>query len=244
MRKIFTLVFTLHMAALLYFMISADMKKEKKRIQVKTVAMMPRPHEKKQVNFSAAPSKQRPALIAASAKQTPKKEVKKTPAKAAPTKKVGRLEEKKVETPTKKQPRSSNVTHLLHELEETIAKIDRKRDKDIPSKQTETPKWVKPLKIDAIKEISDDDGPVQADFTYQDSLISCLRSALDLPELGEVKIELTLSEDGMVEKLKVLSSESAKNRSYLEKTLHLIKFPPLNGNERRKTFILTFCNDL
>ncbi|HSX12369.1 MAG TPA: hypothetical protein VLF61_02650 [Rhabdochlamydiaceae bacterium] len=237
MRRIFTAVFAIHMVALLYFMISADMKKEKKHLRVKTVVAAPPMQEKKQVAHSSRP--QRPAQKTAPAKQPPKKESKPTViAKNSPVKKKQPIEEKK------KQKVDPNVSHLLQELEETIAKIDQKRDKDIPLKQAEAPKWIKPLKIDAIREMSDDNSPDQEDFTYQDSLISCLRNSLDLPELGEVKIELTLNKEGMVLKLKVVSSESVKNRNYLEKNLQLIKFPPLNGKETRKTFILTFCNDV
>jgi hypothetical protein len=243
MRKIFTTVFIFHMVALLYFIISSDMQKPKKKpLHVKTVVAVPHIQEKKVVQAQAAPQSKpktaRPALPAppAPVKNIPQKENKQTPNKKKQT-----TATKKTPPVAKKEPLSPNVSHLLQELEETIAKIDQKRDKDIPLKQIEAPKWINSLKIDAIKEISDDSA--QVDFNYQDTLIQVLRESLDLPELGEVKMEITLNRDGTVVKLRVLAAESEKNRIYLEKNLCSIKFPPFDINESRKIFVLTFCNE-
>ncbi len=236
MRKTFTFVFAIHMIALLYFIISADMQKVKKRsLQVRTIAASPNIPLKKQASTPQSKSKN---VSQGPAKQSAPNKNRQPQRPSIQKKQIG-TEKKKSEPSAKKEA----VSHLLQELEETIAKIDQKRDKDSPLKQIETPSWIKPLKIDAIKEIGDDD--IQVDFTYQESLIRCLRESLDLPELGEVKMEITLSKDGSVLKLRVLATESEKNRSYLEKNLQVIKFPPFDVNEdSRKTFVLTFCNEV
>jgi hypothetical protein len=74
-----------------------------------------------------------------------------------------------------------------------------------------------------------------------------LHSSLHLPDFGAVKIELTLRQDGTVAKLKVLKTESEKNKQYLETHLVRLTFPYLKGAYAKQgefTFVLNFCNEL
>lgn len=57
------------------------------------------------------------------------------------------------------------------------------------------------------------------------ALIAVMQETLSLPEVGKVKIELTITSQGKVKHLKVLSSESELNREYLETHLHELIFP-------------------
>ena len=56
-------------------------------------------------------------------------------------------------------------------------------------------------------------------------LIAVMQETLALPEVGEVKIELTITSEGKVKELKVLSSHSELNRHYLETHLPELIFP-------------------
>ena len=74
-----------------------------------------------------------------------------------------------------------------------------------------------------------------------------LHENLHLPDFGEVKLQLTLSQDGKVLKVVVLNTESEKNKSYLELQLPKMRFPRLEdpfANKSQHTFVLTFCNEL
>lgn len=76
----------------------------------------------------------------------------------------------------------------------------------------------------------------------EESLVSFLHSSLNLPEFGEVKIQLTVKKDGTVTRLVVLQAESKKNKAYLEEYLPRLQFPL--GLDTEKTFTLTFCNEI
>ena len=71
-----------------------------------------------------------------------------------------------------------------------------------------------------------------------------LHSALDLPDFGEVKMQITVQKDGRVVKVVVLKAESEKNKGYLETHLRQMKLPPLSGSTHEETFTITFCNEL
>ena len=79
---------------------------------------------------------------------------------------------------------------------------------------------------------------------YTSSIVSYLQEQLQLPDVGEVMIQLTIAVDGKVEKMKILSSESIKNRKRLEENLPRLQFPAPGSKKwnSSKTFIITFCN--
>lgn len=168
-------------------------------------------------------------------KQTPEK--KPTPQSPPPAPKAPTPTPASSKTKAKTQtPVQSPLTQkLMKELEESIAKIEGKHDKVDTSRQIATPRAIDTLKIDHLeKDNSDED--------YTDTLILCLRQSLNLPDFGEVKIKLTLRQDGTVDKLIVLKTESENNRRYLETHLPNLKFPALN--KQQHTFVLTFCNEV
>ena len=68
------------------------------------------------------------------------------------------------------------------------------------------------------------------EINYQDEVINVLKARLRLPDFGALKIELTILKNGKVEKVKILSSESAKNRQYVEQTITQIQFSAF-GNQ-------------
>lgn len=116
-----------------------------------------------------------------------------------------------------------------------VTKIEPKAEKRYPEIKLDVPAPVRSLVIDHPAE--------QVSLaSSSDALIDFLHQSLHLPEFGEVKIEVTLTKEGVVKKLVVIKAENAKNRGYLEKEIPNLKFPRIQ--EEEKTYILTFCNEL
>ncbi len=199
-----------------------------------------------QMNQPPTVKKTPPPLSAPVKKQepppTPKKsEIKTTPKKIQPVTKPKLVQEKKTEIkPVKKQPtqieinktRNKEIHKSLKDIKETIAKIEAENARIVNSPQSK------------ILETTEE-APLPDD--YPSSLIYCLQNNLQLPDIGEVKIQLTLFSNGKVEKMTVLSAESETNKKRLEETLMSLQFPSFPKEKRalqKQTFILTFCNEL
>lgn len=95
-------------------------------------------------------------------------------------------------------------------------------------------------KIDSLasEHLSSADGAA----TYQEELIAYLKHLLQLPEIGEVRLRLTLTDTGNVSKLVVLEASSDKNRNYVEKKIPTLSFPPFGSRlkgEKSHTFPVT-----
>jgi hypothetical protein len=73
-------------------------------------------------------------------------------------------------------------------------------------------------------------------------LMGFLQGALHLPEVGEVKIQLTVEKDGTISKVVVVSAESQKNKLYLQEHLPLLRLP--TPPDQKKTWTLTFYNEI
>ena len=176
---------------------------------------------------------------------TPKKtEIKKStpPKKTAPIKNTNPEIKKK---PLPKKPLAAQP--ILKEQKKTPAKVESEIDNN---RITSTSPLKVPPKIELNPKISKtsltltDNNDLDDDFTL--SLIDHLQSHLQLPHIGEVKIQLTLRSNGTVEDLQVLSAESDKNKKRIEEklpTLHFPSFSEKKGNPSSRIFILTFCND-
>jgi len=201
---------------------------------------------KKSSSPSVQPKKEIPAK---------KTEVKPPPPPLQSSKKAPAIADKKVDN-TKKTtpaaakpapPRARVSEQLLQELEESIAKIQQKRDKLDRKKQEDPPHLIGPLQIDSSVPVPTNVTEEESSTQYQQMLIDCLRESLNLPEYGEVKIRLTLKKDGSVQDLTVLKAESEKNKRYLEEKLPFLRFPRLRdsfSNKNQSTFVLTFCNEI
>jgi outer membrane biosynthesis protein TonB len=191
-------------------------KKSRKPILVKTVSVQqPIKQETPSLKKAVAQHKPRAPEVKKTKSASPK-----VPAKPAPP----------VPAPTRQTPSIS--PSLLQELEAAFTKIEAKGDKH---KKVTAPPKILPLQIDAAPDDSAD---------YVSLLTEHLHAALHLPDFGEVKIELTLQQDGRVAKLKVLKAESEQNKKYLEARLLHMKLPALTGKKEEHTFTLTFCNQL
>jgi hypothetical protein len=259
-KNVLRLVYLVHICfAALLFMQPTFAKKptRSKPLIVKTIAppsafvassTRPKPHPRVAPSSSAAkpqpqapsPAKKQapPAAKAAKATaQTPS-----TPAKEpALADKV--LSPSKKKMPAEREPARGKISdHLLKELEESIAKIEGKSDKTPISRQTS--KTRAPIKLTVDTETSDTGEQAES---YIESIVAHLHRSLTLPELGAVKIQLRLRQDGSVIKLIVLSSESKENKRYLETHLPLLHFPQFEEayvGKKEHEFIVTFVNEI
>ena len=142
---------------------------------------------------------------------------------------------KKIENP---KPKSiSKKNEILKELKESLAKIEKNPIPEQKSVLT-LPKNIQSLQIDQTEQVEKSD--------YFVLLAQTLKEELELPEHGDVKLELTVLSNGRVLKIRVLAAASEKNRKYLELNLPRLILPPFNEDfkyEREHTFTLTFCNE-
>lgn len=184
--------------------------------------------------------------IAAAPKKSPERPAPKPAQSHSPTKQTAPKAEKPKSVTAKPQspaPAPLIPPSLLQELEESIAKFDKADGKKTgrPAAKKSPPALLT-LQIDAPSVLSSDDLG-----DYVSLLTEHLHASLHLPDFGEVKIELTLQQDGTVAKLKVLKTESEQNKKYLESRLPQLRFPHLTGSLAKKnehSFILTFCNEI
>ena len=129
---------------------------------------------------------------------------------------------------------------IVKQLEESIAKIEQKDDKQCKSSTIVTAS----LSTKAVVTLEQEE-PILSSYTA--SLVKELTQMLQLPEYGEVKIKIIFSPAGKIMDLLVLQAESKANKLYLEKCLPNIVLPKYNEKvtlNNEQTFTLTFCNAL
>lgn len=86
---------------------------------------------------------------------------------------------------------------------------------------------------------------VVKDQTYGEFLIGYLQGALELPELGDVKMKLEIDRFGRLIDCEILETRSVKNGEFLKIRLPELSFPCLNDFdilETAHTFTITFRN--
>lgn len=254
MKKIAYYVIAVHAFLVLWSALWMPSKKvDRKPLQVRTVMHVPQVVSSpqpvvKQAVQKTAPKPQTPKPQPAVAKTQPAV-AKPSPAPAKPAPKPVNAPAKKIAAPApapttiaRPAPKKSSgpvvSADLVQQLQESIAKIDQKSHKESPKEILPAPKWVPQLKID-----EESSGGEESLFVT--TLVHCLQEALNLPEVGEVKVELTLKRDGSFVQMKVLRSESERNKKFLEQELKKLTFPPFDGdlkNEKEHAFVITFCN--
>jgi len=217
----------------------------KKPLVINTIKKLFAPKEKQIAAASTPAPKKQQTIKATPSKPAEKKQETPKPQKKEEVKRPPIVDKKivPVKKNPKKQEREESVIsqEILQEIEESIAKIEGKSDKLYKGRKLKVPTALpsleidRPQKADLVEEASSDLG-------YGDTLVAYLRTYLQLPEFGEVKIKLTLRNDGSVAKVVVLKTESERNRKHLEAHLPTIKFPRIEKQEQ--TFVLTFCNDI
>ena len=145
----------------------------------------------------------------------------------------------RVKSPAKKKvkpQRPCKNKKILKDLQESLAKLSVEEDKKGTKFDPVIPPVISQLQIDSPMETGSD---IQG-------IVGQLRESLTLPEIGEVEIELTLSRAGGVRRLRVIRSESTKNRRYVERRVPKLKFSPFKHELKKDgdhTITLIFCNE-
>lgn len=151
------------------------------------------------------------------------------------------IKQKGKKIPISKQTQEFDIPpSILKQLEESIAKIEQKDDKQCKSSTIVTASLSSKVAVASAQE-----EPALSSYTA--SLVKELTQSLQLPEYGEVKIKIIVSPAGRIIELLVLQAESKANKLYLEKCLPNIVLPKYNEKvtlNNEQTFTLTFCNAL
>jgi len=240
-KALYITVPAVHILLFCGFALTGPPKKlfDSKKLVVKTFTAQDSPS-----SIKVAAPKNNPTALSKKAPPNPeKKEAKKakTPSPAQAPKKLPELKKEKT-LQVKKQ--KSVKEEVLKELEERIAKIEAKNDRMPIKPEPAVPSGITLSSQTALqtpKTFANDDLRENDDFIS--SLVGYLQGQLQLPDRGEVQIQLTLRKDGKVETMKVIKTESEKNRTYLEENLSKLSFPPiyLEASSSR-SFLFTFCN--
>lgn len=163
--------------------------------------------------------------------------------------------EKKAEPPKPKvdpavEAAKAKRRELLSNAQKSIAKIDHVYDK-LAAETANTVAGVIPAKIDTLQvetlAIESANSLSPQEKSYYDELASRLKLVLRLPEFGEVRIKLTLDRSGKFVKVVIMSAESVKNSTYIEKTLPTLTYPSFGTNfsdQPQYTFIIALSNEM
>lgn len=230
MKRIALFVLSVHVVILLWMALWMPVEHvKKKELAIRTIMQAPSP-----VQEIVSPPKQ--PFVAST---TPASVSSTKVTKQAPTKKPLPKKPAKKKTVAKKPLSNKPVipAKLLRDLQESIAKIEQKDHKGQAFGVKGPPKMHTGLKIDETS--------IGGGSNYVGSLIDCLQSALDLPEMGAVKVELKLRKDGSFAHMKVLHTVSKRNKQFLETELPSLSFPAFTGSlqkEKEHVFVITFCN--
>lgn len=158
----------------------------------------------------------------ASAPSQPKPIAKKNP--PAPKKVANKA------APIKKDKERGKLLSLMQESLKTLEGTTQKKE---PQKNVSRP--LGPLASESITFTSD----------YEQFLASTLESALQFPEKGDVKIQLTLNRHGKIERVHIEKASSARNKAYIEEELLTFSFPPFGAKfkgENSHTFTINFTS--
>jgi colicin import membrane protein len=145
-----------------------------------------------------------------------------------------------------------NEQALFAKAKENLAKMAETRNpiNTSPSVKLDEAPILRPisqLKIDALPGEFGAGGELStSEVNYRNEVAGRLKSALRLPDYGAVKIKLTLDRSGKVTQVEVISSESQKNKLYVEKTLLTLLFPNFGTHFKgaaQYTFLVTLNNE-
>ncbi len=138
---------------------------------------------------------------------------------------------------------NGQAKQLLQQLQKNLAEIETQKE-GCQDKQMMVPQSIKQLKADDT--IISSDLYQEPFLDYHSLLINFLKTALQLPVFGTVKLTLTLDAKGRFKDLEILASDSEVNRFYLEKQLKELEYPEFTkdlSHQSIYSFNLTFCSD-
>jgi hypothetical protein len=153
--------------------------------------------------------------------------------KQGPIKKIS----SQIPKPAKKKPAPSIQEDLLAKLTKNLNALQTPQNKKSAPSSLILPKPIlcKP-EIENSSEITP---------SYAENLIALLKTHLDLPEFGAVKIYLQINSSGSLIDCKILEEKSHKNSEFLKNRLHELTFPCFNDfglSDSQLEFTIVFRN--
>lgn len=227
-RKLLTLAICMHVLTFVFLLFSPEQKKtlKNKSIAIRTIK------SRAVAGYSMSPKDS----LKASISQTPSQKIKKTSQTSLPNKnKKTNLPKKKKNVFLAKQKKTSSA--ILKQIDEALAKIEEPMYSSLKSERI---KFSLPIQIESPADSSNLSG-LELNKSDEEVLYTTLYSSLKLPEFGEVKLQVTIKKNGTVSNLKIMQSNSEKNKIYLETQLPQLKFPDFLKDD--KTFTLIICNE-
>lgn len=157
-----------------------------------------------------------------------------SPASPAPEKKS--IQQAKKETLRARKGKPAPVQEsILKEIAESFEAIGKE-----PKKSVHKPALSIPGKVISKTQVAEEASI--GDATYEELLIVFLQNALDLPEYGEVKMEIEIDSFGKLVDCHIIEAKSNKNAKFLNEEIASLNFPvPLNFDQRHK-FTIVFRN--
>lgn len=148
---------------------------------------------------------------------------------------------KSTPAPQKKLPPPKKTTTLPKKTDQKPLTQEITKSFDALSSESKT---FTPLTVPTKKEIKSQSKTQTKEPYYEELLIAYLQNILDLPEYGEVKLEIEINGSGTLVSCKINESKSIKNAKFLTEKLTLLTFPvpPLATADQTKKFSITFKN--
>ncbi len=149
----------------------------------------------------------------------------------------------KAPVPKKAAPKQTKPSNdkLVSLMKESLAKLEGSKTGGKTAKGTSAPqKVIGSLQSEKIKDTG------AGKLSYEAELAIYLKHRMQLPDDGDVRMQLTLSDLGKVIQVAIVSSSSQKNRSHVEEKVPSIKFPPFDerlAGEKKHTFQITLKSD-
>ncbi|MFT4553450.1 MAG: outer membrane biosynthesis protein TonB [Chlamydiales bacterium] len=231
---IMVLLFHFSLLLLLPSQVAFSLQKvEVQKVIVKTVQLTPKAVVSKVVQKKEKPEK---PIVKTSPKPLPKKKDK--PQSTSRKKKKTQLKKNK-EVVEKKNK-------LVDSLKESMALLDVIPEKETKRSSIDVPSEIKKFNVDHLHTPPEQKQNLGFE-DYQSSIKRRLKRHLVLPEYGKVEVSLTIGRDGIVKGFEVASSESEKNKLFVESALPAISFPQFGAyfeGEKERTFVMVLSNEI
>lgn len=212
--------------------------------------------------ITGQPNKHRPIVIrtiqplkaptlAQSATPSPLKQsstISSTPPIQQPKKQVSTITARKKESRHIKKSSKENKTIPQNTLQEIEKSLNALSHPQIVKTQSQKPELLIPSIVKTNSSlrasIEPPDQPTVA-TTYHLSLIEILQSSLQLPEVGPVRLKISLQAPGTIVSIQILEAKSEKNAHWLKEQLPLLDLPNFNDFgivDGDLEFTITFTN--
>lgn len=158
---------------------------------------------------------------------------KRSPPKSAP--KASHSAKPSPSMPHKLKPSPTHKNHKINNPEkinaihDILQKVTNREDKEFSEESFSSEKVIQ---LDYLQDSTTSDIPESPHFSndflaysYHKKIVDFLRSSLQLPEIGDVRVKISLKSNGRVDTLVILKSYSEKNQEYVKKKLFELTFP-------------------